>query len=77
MIENTGQVKIVEEVGMLCHTLGIVLGDEFEVLYEFATVHDLHFPLDRTDDILELVVDQQSAITIFCVLDHLVGNRTS
>jgi len=56
MIENAGQVKIVEEVTVLSHVFGVMLGDEFELVEEFPSAHNLHLALELTDNVLEFVV---------------------
>lgn len=77
MVEGSGEVKVIEEIGVLRHAVGIVLGDEFELLHEFVTIHDFDLALDLTDDVLELVVEENHAIAVLCVLDGLIADRSS
>lgn len=76
MVEDARDVEVVEEVGVLRHAVGVVLGHVLEVLHELAPPHHFHLALELTDHILELVVDQQSAIAILGVLHHLIGDRS-
>lgn len=74
MVEGSGDVEVVEEVGVLSHAVGIVLGHELELLLEFSAIHDLHLTLDLTDHVFEFVVDQGHAVTVFGVFNHLISD---
>lgn len=74
MVEGSGDVEVIEEIGVLRHAVRVMLGHELELLLEFSAVHDLHLTLDLTDHVFEFVVDQSHAVTVFCVFDHLVGD---
>lgn len=77
MVEDARQVKIVEKVAVLGHIIGIVLGHEFELRKEFFSSHDLDFALELTDDIFELVVDDESSVAFLGVLDDLIADGGS
>jgi hypothetical protein len=77
VVEGGGQVEVVEEVGVLGHAIGVVLGHEFELLHELGSVHHLHLLLELTDHVLELVVDQNHTVAVLRVLDGLVGDGSS
>ena len=62
---------------MLGHTVRVVLGYEFESLDELSATHDLHLFLHRTDNVLELVENDESSVTIFRVFNNLMCNRSS
>lgn len=77
MVEDAGDVEVVEEVGVLGHGVGVVLGDVLEHLDELAPAHHFYFALDRTDHVFEFVVHEQSTVTVLGVLDHIVSHRGS
>lgn len=62
---------------MLGHAVGIVFGYKFKSLHKFSTAHHFHFLLDGTDNVLELVVEDESSVAVFSVLDDLMGDGGS
>ena len=55
MVEHAAQVEVIEQLGMLGHFCGVMPGDKFKCIDEFTSSKDLHFSLDLTDHILELI----------------------
>ena len=74
MVEKAGKVEVIEEVPVLSHVFGVVLGDEFELVKELTSGHHLNFALELTDDVLELVVHQQGSVAFFGMLEDLISD---
>ena len=77
MIEDSGQVEIVEKMSVLGHIIRIVLGDKFELIKEFSSAQDLNFSLELTNHVFELVVDYQGSITLLGMLEDLISDGGS
>ena len=77
MIEDGGQVEIVKEMSMLGHIIRIVLGDKFELIKEFSSAQNLHFSLELTNNVFELVVDQQGTIALLGMFEDLISDGSS
>jgi hypothetical protein len=74
VVEESSNIEIVEKIWMLCHTVGVMLGHELEEIYKLSPAHYFHLSLEGTDHILELVVHNQSSITLLGVFHNLIGD---
>lgn len=65
VIEDSGGVEVIEEVGVLRHAVRVVLCHKFEGLDELLSIHNLHLSLELADNILEFIENQQCSVTVF------------